>query len=310
MKDEGNFVDLSKKYKIDEEIDEYLSYVTIDEGLSDKTRTSYSYELNFYRDYLVKNNITNAKDICVKDVQYFLQDNPKLKARSIAHRLTVIKNFHQFLVKSSMLKEDVTSNLKGPKLEKNLPNTLSIEEVDNLLNIECNTVYDYRNKAILELLYSTGLRISEALNLTFHDISFTSCTIKVVGKGSKERIVPISDVALLNLEKYIEVRDLINKKNSEYLFLNSRGLQLSRVGFFKNLQKIMREKGITKQVTPHTLRHSFASHMIEYGADLRVVQELLGHSDISTTKIYTHISNKKIENDYKNYHPRTKEETK
>ena len=223
MKDEGNYVDLSKNYEIDNEIDEYLSYVVIDEGLSNKTKDSYSYELNFYRNYLLKNGITPIKDVTVKDVQKFLQSNPNLKSRSIAHRLTVIKNFHQFLVKSSIIKEDVTSNLKGPKLEKNLPNTLSVEEVDNLLNIECKTVYDYRNKAILELLYSTGLRISEALNLTFHDISFTSCTIRVVGKGSKERIVPISDIALNNLNNYFEVRELINKKRSDYLFLNPSG---------------------------------------------------------------------------------------
>lgn len=302
-------MDLSKKYEIDNEIEDYLSYVIIDEGLSNKTKASYSYELNSYREYLVKRNINTIKKVTIKDVQKFLQSNPELKSRSIAHRLTVIKNFHQFLVKTSVLKEDVTSNLKGPKLEKNLPNTLSVEEVDNLLNIECKTVYDYRNKAILELLYSTGLRISEALNLTFHDISFTSCTIRVVGKGSKERIVPISDIAIKCLEDYFEVRELINKKRSDYLFLNPSGNKLSRVGFFKNLQKILKEKNISKQVTPHTLRHSFASHMIEYGADLRVVQELLGHSDISTTKIYTHISNKKVENDYKNYHPRKKEET-
>lgn len=301
-------MDLSKKYEIDKEIEEYLSYVVIDEGLSSKTKSSYKYELNSYREFLIKRNINTIKKVSIKDVKQFLQSNPKLKTRSVAHRLTVIKNFHRFLVKTSILKEDVTSNLKGPKLEKKLPNTLSLEEVDNLLNIECKTVYDYRNKAILELLYSTGLRISEALNLTFHDISFTSCTVRVIGKGNKERIVPISDIALNNLNNYFEVRELIDKKRSDYLFLNPSGNKLSRVGFFKNLKKILEEKNIKKEVTPHTLRHSFASHMIEYGADLRVVQELLGHSDISTTKIYTHISNKKIESDYKNYHPRKREE--
>lgn len=298
------FVKASKQYEIDNEICEYLSYVMIDQGLSSQTRYSYESELKFYRNFLLQEGIKTMKDVRMKDVQRFLQSNPNLKSRSIAHRLTVVKNFHQFLVKSSVLDKDVTCNLKGPKLEKKLPSTLSVEEVDNLLNIECKTVYDYRNKAILELLYSTGLRISEALNLTFHDISFSSCTIRVVGKGSKERIVPVCDSALIFLQDYFEIRKLIDKKNSDYLFLNPSGNQLSRVGFFKNLQKILKEKGIKKQVTPHTLRHSFASHMIEYGADLRVVQELLGHSDISTTKIYTHISNQKVENDYKNYHPR------
>jgi len=309
MKDEEKFVNKEIEYEIDEEIKEYLSYVTIDQGLSIQTKKSYDNELKAYKKYLLKNGIETTKNVRTNDVQKFLQSKPNLKSRSIAHRLTVIKNFHQFLVKNSILKEDVTSNLKGPKLEKNLPNTLSLEEVENLLNVECKTVYDYRNKAILELLYSTGIRISEALKLTFHDISFTSCTVRIVGKGSKERIVPISDIALNSLQDYFEVRELINKKRSDYLFLNPSGDPLSRVGFFKNLQKILREKNINKQVTPHTLRHSFATHMLENGADLRVVQELLGHSDISTTKIYTHISNKKIENDYKNYHPRKKEET-
>lgn len=298
-----------KKYKIDEEISEYLDYIAVEERLSFQTVKSYNYELNAYRTFLLNKSIKSIRDVKVNDVEKFLQSNSKLKAKSIAHRLTVIKNFHQFLVKSSSINYDVTSNLKGPKLEKKLPDILSVEEVDNLLDIECKSVYDYRNKAILELLYSTGVRISEALNLTLNDISFTSCTITVFGKGNKERIVPIGDVAIYHLKKYLDVRDLLNKKRSDYLFLNPSGNQLSRVGFFKNLQKILKVKGIEKKVTPHTLRHSFASHMIEYGANLRVVQELLGHQDISTTKIYTHISNKKLENDYKNYHPRKKEET-
>ncbi len=299
-----------KKYKLDEEIEEYLSFVEIDQRLSEATRKSYQQELKSYKQFLIKRNITVAEQINQKDVESFLRNQTKLKSRSLAHRLTVIRNFHKFLVKSKFLKNDVTSSLKGPKLEKNLPDTLSVEEVENLLDIECKTVYDYRNKAILEVLYATGLRISETLNLTFDEISFQSCTIRVSGKGKKERIVPIGDIALESLNFYLERRAEIDKKKSNYVFLNPRGCALSRVGFFKNLQKILKQKGIQKKVTPHTLRHSFATHMIEYGADLRVVQELLGHSDISTTKIYTHISNKKIEQDYQNYHPRKKEEIK
>lgn len=300
----------NRRYPIDEEIEEYLSFVVIDQRLSLKTRDSYQQELKCYREFLIKKGIIRANQITQKDIEKFLQGSTNLKSKSLAHRLTVIRNFHKFLVKSKVLKDDVTSSLKGPKIEKSLPDTLSVEEVENLLDIECNTVYDYRNKAILELLYATGLRISEALNLTFDEISFQSCTIRVSGKGKKERIVPIGDIALESLNSYLERRSEIDKRRSNYVFLNPRGYALSRVGFFKNLQKILRQKGIQKKVTPHTLRHSFATHMIEYGADLRVVQELLGHSDISTTKIYTHISNKKIENDYQMYHPRKKEEIK
>lgn len=295
--------------KLLEEIEEYLSYVSIDQRLSKETEKSYRNDLKAYQVFLTKRGIFSAKNITKKDVNEFLQSSEKLKSRSLAHRLTVLKNFHRFLVKSKVLKIDVTNELRGPKLEKNLPNTLNLEEVESLLDISCESVFDFRNKAILELIYATGLRISEALNLTFNDISFESCTIRVVGKGSKDRIVPIGDIALTSLNRYLEERVKLNKKQNEYIFLNSRGERLSRVGFFKNLQRILLEKNINKKITPHTLRHSFATHMIEYGADLRVVQELLGHSDISTTKIYTHISNKKIENDYQKYHPRKKEET-
>lgn len=294
--------------KIEEAMIEYLDYVRIDQRLSKATITSYRYELNRYLEFLKKQGINNQKDITVSDIKQFISSDNSLTAKTIAHRLTVIKNFHQFMVKTNMLNIDITSNFEGPKIGKKLPDTLSVEEVDDLLNIKLNTVYDYRNKAILELLYATGLRISECLNLTFNDISFESNTIRIIGKGNKTRIVPIGDIAIDYLNKYLERRTEINKKRSDYIFLNPRGERLSRVGFFKNLNKIITEKNIKKKITPHTLRHSFATHMIEGGADLRVVQELLGHSDISTTNIYTHISNKKVNDDYKAYHPQRKEE--
>jgi len=302
-------MNIADKSPLDEAIEEYLIYAEIDQRLSDKTIRSYSTELYFYQKYLKKIGVFRVQDIEERDVEKFLQDSNQLSSRSLAHRLTVVRNFHKFLVKSKRINRDVTGYLKGPKLEKNLPNTLNVEEVENLLNIECENVLDYRDKAILELLYATGLRISEALQLTFHDISFDSCTVRVCGKGKKDRIVPIGEVALESLNEYLKRRGELDKKRGDYVFLNIRGGVLSRVGFHKSLEKILQKKNIHKKVTPHMLRHSFATHMIEYGADLRVVQELLGHSDISTTKIYTHISNKKIENDYRTYHPRKKEET-
>ena len=304
----NNVTKENKKYPIDNQIDEYISYIVIDKRLSPATKESYYRELEQYKYFILKKGKTDATNIQTKDIELFLQDNKALKSKSIAHRLTVIRNFHRFLIKNKIINQDVTSTLKGPKIQKKLPDTLSVEEVDKLLTIQCTTVFDFRNKAILELLYSTGLRISETLNLTFNDISFESCTIRILGKGNKERIVPIGDIALSSLNNYLEHRHIIDKKRSNYIFLNPRGNVLSRVGFFKNLQKILKEKNIHKNISPHTLRHSFATHMIEGGADLRVVQELLGHSDISTTKIYTHISNRKVQDDYKNYHPRKKEE--
>lgn len=164
---------------------------------------------------------------------------------------------------------------------------------------------------MLELLYGTGLRISELLNLTINDIDIINCTVRCIGKGDKERVVPINDYIIESLNNYLEVRPvLLKKKNTKELFLNSRGNKISRVGFFKILKKLLLEKGLNPNISPHTLRHSFATHLLEYGADLRVIQEMLGHSDISTTRIYTHITNKKIKEDYKKYHPRNDEEWK
>lgn len=299
---------MRSKTEIDEQIIEYLDYVRIDQCLSKATYTSYNYELKNYAEYLSNKKIFETKNIKISDIRDYLSIDKNLTAKTVAHRLTVIKNFHKFLVKTNVVDRDITSNLDSPKIGKHLPDTLSVEEIDNLLDIKLENIYDYRNKAILELLYATGLRISECLNLTFNNISFENCTIRIAGKGSKTRIVPIGDYALEYLNKYLERREEINKKRSEYIFLNSRGEKLSRVGFFKNLREILVEKNITKKITPHILRHSFATHLIEGGADLRIVQELLGHSDISTTKIYTHISNKKVENDYKEFHPQRKEE--
>ena len=196
-----------------------------------------------------------------------------------------------------------------PKLEKHLPKVLTVEEVDKLLDIELNTVFDYRNKAMLELLYGTGLRISELLDLKTFDIDIENCIVRCVGKGSKERIVPIGEYIIKYYNLYIERRgELLKKKSSDYLFLNSLGGRLSRFSFFKIIKRLLKYKGINKDVSPHTLRHSFATHMLQNGADLRSIQELLGHSDIQTTRIYTHITNDKVKNDYKEYHLRSKKE--
>ena len=192
-----------------------------------------------------------------------------------------------------------------PKLKKSLPNILSEEEVIKLLDINVIDNYSCRNKAMLELMYSSGLRVSELINLKLQDIDLTSDIVRTFGKGSKERVVPIGDYAKEYLEKYIyEYRSsMLKKKNSEYIFLSSRGDKMTRQAFFKIVKRIAKEKGINKELSPHTLRHSFASHMLKYGADLRTIQELLGHSDISTTQIYTHITNEELKNNYENYHP-------
>ena len=294
----------NKKYDLDYQIDEYLTFVVVDQRLSDATRKSYKWELDDYKRFLVKRKKYDAKDIEKEDIKRYLEYCKDLKPKTIAHKLTTIKNFHKFLLKSKMVKIDVACDFERPKLNKSLPDVLSVDEINKLLDINCVTVIDFRNKAMFEMMYATGLRTSELLDLTFDDINLHACTVRCVGKGNKERIVPLSEYVITSLNNYLEVRSEINKKRSNYVFLNARGERMSRQGFAKILKEVLIKQGINKNVSLHTLRHSFATHLIEYGADLRVVQELLGHSDISTTRIYTHISNKRVEDDYKNYHPR------
>ena len=213
------------------------------------------------------------------------------------------------MLKYKIVKKDVTIYIDRPKMKKRLPHILSIEDVDKLLNIQLKDPYDYRNKAMLELMYGTGLRVSELINITLNDLDFTNSFVKIFGKGSKERIVPLGEFSIKYIKLYLNERSkLLNKKDSKYLFLSSRGDRMSRQGFFKILKKLLLEQGIDKEVSPHTLRHSFATHLINSGADLRSIQEMLGHSDISTTKIYTKISMETATNEYNEYFPRNNKE--
>ena len=193
-----------------------------------------------------------------------------------------------------------------PKLSKKLPTYLTIDEVNLLLDIKVEDAFSARNKAILELLYSSGLRISELINLEIQNIDFDDCILRVFGKGSKERIVPMNDYAIAALKAYLDEyrNDLIKDDYNNYVFLNNHGKIMTRQGVFKMIKKECLIKGINKNISPHTLRHTFATHLLQNGADLRIIQEILGHSDISTTQIYTHISNEKLKQDYKEYHPR------
>lgn len=284
-------------------IEDYIKYLIIDKKYSLNTKESYKKDL--YELYL----FTNKKDITKlskEDILKFLKANKDSKSdKTLAHFLTVFREFYKYLEKENITNNNPTDNIELPKLRKSLPKVLSIEEIDDILDISLNTKYDYRNKAMLELMYATGIRISELINLKIHDVNISNCTVKVMGKGNKERIIPIGDYAIKYLEIYInEYRSLlIKKEKSDYLFLNSRGTLMTRQAFFKIIKEIARNKNIKTDFSPHTLRHSFATHMLENGADLRSIQELLGHSNISTTQIYTNISNKFKEENYKNFHP-------
>ena len=291
---------------IKDAIEDFINYCIFEKGLSDKTKESYENDLKIYNEFLNKKHITEVEYIKSDHIKDFLKERSTEETTTIAHNLTVIKNFHTYLLKENITKENVSEFIERPKLRKSLPKTLSIEDVDKLLNIELKTPFDYRNKAMLELMYGCGLRVSELISIELNDIDMTNCLIKVFGKGSKEREIPLGEYAIYYLKEYISRRELLlKKKPCTKLFLNNHGLGMTRQGFFKNLKEILREKGLNPEVSPHTLRHSFATHLINQGADLRSIQEMLGHSDISTTKIYTKVSDEKVINDYNEYHLRS-----
>lgn len=274
-----------------EYLNEYLEYLNIDKKYSNNTILSYHNDLKIYLNFLKEKSVLKVQE---KDVQMFLnQERQDKNSRTIAHLLTVLNNFYQFLLKNQYLSKNPVEYIELPKLKKTLPTVLSHKEIESLLDIELVTKYDYRNKAMLELLYSSGLRVSELVNLTVYDVQLSENIVRIIGKGGKERIVPIDDYATKYLTIYMnEYRpQLMKKQITNDLFLNNLGKKISRQAMFKIIQQIALKKGIQTHFSPHTLRHSFATHLLENGADLRSIQELLGHSSISTTQIYTHVSN-------------------
>lgn len=292
---------MKEDYPIDKNILKYLDYLTYERKLSDNTIKSYSNDLVKLNAYF-KGNVTSLE---YNDLSKYLQSLSDLNTRSVAHATTVLNSFYTFLVNEEKIKDNPCTNIMAPKVVKPLPNYLTEEEVTNLLDIILVTPYDYRNKAMFELLYATGLRISELCNLKVSDIDLDNCFIRVFGKGKKERIVPITDLVIKYLKIYLgEYRNVILKNaDSEYLFISNSLKNISRQAFFKIIKQECLRAGIKKNVSPHVLRHSFATHLLKHGADLRIIQELLGHEDISTTQIYAHLVNEKLRDDYK-CHPR------
>ncbi len=291
---------------VNDSILDFLNYCVFEKGLSDKTKLSYQNDLDIYKEYLSNNNIYSVNDIKSDDIKEFLKCRNEEKASTVAHNLTVIKNFHKYLLKEGIVSTDVSEFIERPKLKKVLPKYLSVEDIDLLLDIKLDSPFDYRNKAMLELMYGCGLRVSEVINLEINDIDIINCYIRILGKGSKEREVPLGEFSIYYLKEYLNVRNsLLKDKSCSKLFINNHGNGITRQGFFKILKKLLKEKNLNPNVSPHTLRHSFATHLVNRGADLRSVQEMLGHSDISTTKIYTEVSNDKVIDDYYNYHPRS-----
>jgi integrase/recombinase XerD len=294
---------------MDELLNHYLEFLTVERGLSKNTINSYKRDLKSYIGFL---KIQKINDINYTTrtviVSYLLLMQKKGKASSsISRACAAIKSFYHFLVMERLIKKDPTLNLDTPKLEHRLPRVLTLNEVEQLLNQpDTSVIWGFRDKTMLELLYATGIRVSELILIKVEDLNVEMGFLRCFGKGSKERIVPVGSVALKYLDKYInEVRPkFLKEQDNGILFLNHLGKGLTRQGFWKIIRKYAQKAGIEKHITPHTLRHSFATHLLENGADLRSVQEMLGHADISTTQIYTHITRSKIKEVYDRTHPR------
>lgn len=281
-------------------VGKYLEYLKYERKLSNNTFLSYKYNLDKFLLFFEKKDVIYLATDDIRDFLY--QDG--VTSRTRAHYLTVLNSFYNYLCENNYLLKSPTLTIKLPKIDKKLPEYLTIEEVDKLLNIYPVKPFDFRNCAMLELIYGSGLRVSELVDLKISNIDFNDDILRIMGKGSKERIVPMNDKAKNALKDYIEnYRNfLLKSKDSDYVFINNFGKKISRQGFFKILKKVCNDNGINKHVSPHTLRHSFATHLLNNGADLRVIQELLGHSNLTTTQIYSHIAMGKIKDDY-NFHP-------
>ena len=282
-------------------INDFLLYLELDLNYSKNTINTYENSLNHLIKYFKKDLLSLKSN----DIEKFLS-TLSMESSSISNYLSSYKSFYNYYIKIGKIKINPTDCISSPKLNKKLPTYLTVDEIDKLLDIEIKDAYDARNKSLLELLYSSGLRISELVNLEFKNIDLNDCIVRVMGKGNKERIVPINDIAIHYLKIYVKDYryKLVKHEQNNFIYLNNHGKKMTRQGVFKMIKKITVLKGIKKDVSPHTLRHSIATHMLEGGADLRIIQEFLGHSDIGTTQIYTHLSNEKLKNEYMEYFPR------
>lgn len=288
---------------------DYLHYLKVERGLSENTINSYGIDLKLFLEYLRENEIPSFKQVNKEVIVNYMQaekNNNKANS-SILRSVSSLRKFFQYLAQEKIIEKDPMLLIDTPKKKQHLPQVLTKEEVEKLLHSpNTGQVLGLRDRAMLELMYATGLRISEIINLKLEDLHLTMGTLQTLGKGHKERIVPVGDEAIKWVNRYLEEArpKLLKQKRSNYLFLNFHGNNLTRQGVWKNLKAEVRKAGIQKNITPHTLRHSFATHILENGADLRIVQELLGHADISTTQIYTHLSNKQLADIYNRVHPR------
>lgn len=288
-------------------IDEFIRFIRVERGLSENTVESYARDLIKFVNYLgeVSASVSGVSYQQLLGFTGWLYDKG-LTVNSISRTISAVKQFYKYLCMQKIIEVNPTSGLEVPKRRRPLPKYLSEEEVIALLNApDLATIDGKRDKAMLELLYATGMRVSELINLKIQDINIIDKYIVCYGKGNKERVVPFGELALRALENYLKNArfQLIRNKNVDYVFVNRKGSHMTRQGFWKIIKKYARKVNISKTLSPHVIRHSFATHLLEHGADLRSVQIMLGHADISTTEIYTHLSRSKIYELYQKYHP-------
>ncbi|MCK5012380.1 MAG: site-specific tyrosine recombinase XerD [Candidatus Omnitrophica bacterium] len=290
-------------------IEEFINYLAVERGLADNTLLAYRRDLNKYSSCLAKNGIKEAKQVKREHISDFMYDQKKkgLSANSICRSLAAIKMFHRFLVRERLVAEDPTHLVDTPKIWKRVPDVLATVQIESMINtLKGKGWQAVRDKAILELFYASGMRVSELLNLKVENVNLELGYVRCIGKGSKERIIPIGGRACEAVGKYCQTarKKLVKDKTTMVLFLSRLGKKISRQSIWKIIKNCARKANIKTEIKPHTLRHSFATHLLEHGADLRSVQEMLGHSDISTTQIYTHVDKERLKTIHRQFHPR------
>jgi integrase/recombinase XerD len=290
-------------------IDSFLDYLSVERALANNTIMAYRADLNQYLDFIDKRGITILSKAAKNDIVEFMlaQKSQGISPTSISRRLAAIRMFHRFLARERILKNDPTTLIDSPKLWKKVPDTLSVNEVEALISQpDLRDEQGSRDKAILETLYATGMRVSELSNLKTNNVNLDIGFLRCIGKGNKERIIPLGKKAIQNIKRYLEFSrpHFLKQKTSEFIFVGRSGTKLSRQSVWKLIKRYARQAKIKKLIKVHTLRHSFATHLLERGADLRSVQEMLGHANISTTQIYTHIDKERLKTIHKMFHPR------
>mgnify|MGYP001435031759 FL=1 len=289
--------------KEDSNLRSFLNYLLVDKGLSNNTVKAYEADISSFLQWLDNKDLkyNNLKEQHINQYISFLFQR-KMKSASVNRKISSIKSFYIFLVKRNFVKNSPLNDLVTPKQEKYLPESMSEAEVDKLLNSpDVSNKIENRDKAMIEMLYATGMRISELVNLKITDVDMKRCVVKVFGKGSKERLVPFGETALDSLRSYLNERE---QSSSKEIFLSNRGKKMTRVAFWQRVKVYLIRENLKNSISPHTLRHAFATHLLNRGADLRSVQLLLGHSDLSTTQIYTHIAKQRLSDVLKKHHPR------